>query len=215
MELSGGTIRIDNLDLSTLPRHHIRSRLNAIPQEPYFLAGTIRLNLDPYESSTDGALQAALEKVGLWDAIIALGGLDVDFEVESLSHGQRQFFCLARAILRPGKIVVLDEATSSVDRKTDELMQKIIREEFSSHTLIAVAHRLETIIDFDLIALLDHGALVEFGAPEELLKVGIDGTKTQFKKLYDIYSSTQKKEVMEDEAVETMDRSKDDGRGNE
>ena len=113
-------------------------------------------------------------------------------DVDSLSHGQRQLFCLARAILRKSKIVVLDEVTSSVDRKTDALMQKVIREEFEGCTIVAVAHRLETILDFDRIAVLDRGRLVECDAPKKLL-----ARESAFKRLYEVYSETR--EEVEDE----------------
>lgn len=185
IELSSGTMLIDDTDLSSIPRQEIRVRLNAISQDPYFIAGTIRLNLDPYSSSDDLALTSALQKVQLYDTIISNGGLDADLDVESLSHGQRQLFCLGRAMLRKSKIIVLDEATSSVDRKTDELMQQIIREQFKDHTIIAVAHRLETILDFDRIAVLDRGVLKECDAPRNLL-----AGKTAFRELYDIYASS-------------------------
>ena len=188
IETSSGTIVIDDIDLSTIPRQEIRTRLNAISQDPYFIAGTIRLNLDPYASRDDAALVAALKKVRLYDTVISNGGLDADLDIESLSHGQRQLFCLARAMLRKGKIVVLDEATSSVDRKTDELMQQIIREEFKDHTIIAVAHRLDTILDFDRIAVLDRGMLRECDTPSNLL-----AGKTAFRELYDVYSSSKER----------------------
>jgi ATP-binding cassette, subfamily C (CFTR/MRP), member 1 len=112
IELRQGTITIDGIDTSTLPREIIRQRLNAVPQDPYFLFGTVRLNLDPYERQPDSALITALTKIGLWDIIEAKGGLSIEMKSDLLSHGQRQLFCLARAILRPGKIVVLDEVTS-------------------------------------------------------------------------------------------------------
>jgi ATP-binding cassette subfamily C (CFTR/MRP) protein 1 len=186
IDVNSGNMFIDGIDLATLSRQDIRYRLNAISQESYFISGTIRLNLDPYNISSDEDIVDALQKVQLHEAIIAAGGLDADLDVDSLSHGQRQLFCLARAILRKGKIVVLDEATSSVDRKTDELMQQIIREEFKGHTIIAVAHRLETILDFDRIAVLDNGRLRECDTPANLL-----ARPSAFKELYDIYSSSK------------------------
>jgi ABC-type multidrug transport system fused ATPase/permease subunit len=186
LELNSGTILIDGLDLSTLPRNYIRTNLNAIPQDPYFIAGSIRLNVDPYSTSTDALIISTLRKVHLLNTITSNGGLDAELDPDMLSHGQRQLFCLARAILRKSKIVVLDEATSSVDRKTDELMQSIIREEFKGCTIIAVAHRLETILDFDRIAVLDRGRLVECEEPEKLL-----AQESAFKELYDVYSSSK------------------------
>lgn len=189
VELSSGTMLVDGLDLSSIPRHDIRARLNVIPQDPFFIAGTIRLNIDPYENSTDDSIISALRKVQLWDTITSNGGLDAELDPDSLSHGQRQLFCLARAILRKGKIVVLDEATSSVDRRTDELMQRIIREEFKNCTIIAIAHRLDTILDFDRIMVLDKGKVSECDTPESLLN-----NQSTFRKLYDLYSSSKVEE---------------------
>ncbi|KAE9374191.1 canalicular multispecific organic anion transporter 1 [Stipitochalara longipes BDJ] len=186
LELNSGSIFIDGIDLSTLPRHYVRKNLNAIPQDPYFVTGSIRLNLDPYSTSTDDLIMSALSKVHLLNTITLNGGLDSELDPDTLSHGQRQLFCLARAILRKSKIVVLDEATSSVDRETDKLMQKIIRQEFKDCTIIAVAHRLETILDFDRIAVLDRGQLIECGSPESLL-----AAESALKELYDVYSSSK------------------------
>jgi len=186
LELNSGTIFIDGLDVSTLPRHDVRTNLNAIPQDPYFVAGSIRLNLDPYSTSADTLIISALRKVKLLDTITANGGLDGELNPDTLSHGQRQLFCLARAILRKSKIVVLDEATSSVDRETDKLMQEIIRQEFKDCTIIAVAHRLETILDFDRIAVLDRGKLIECDSPKNLL-----AEDSSFKELYTVYSSSK------------------------
>jgi ATP-binding cassette subfamily C (CFTR/MRP) protein 1 len=170
LEITEGTLTIDGVDLSTVSRQTIRERLNAIPQDPIFIKGTIRANLDPLFRSSDLAIEDALKRVGLWNIINIAGGLDISREPETLlSQGQRQIFCLARAILNPSQIVILDEVTASVDMHTDELMQRIIREEFKGRTIIAVAHRLQTILDFDRIVVLDKGRLVECGKPQELL----------------------------------------------
>jgi ATP-binding cassette subfamily C (CFTR/MRP) protein 1 len=157
----------------------VRSRLNAIPQEPFFIRGNIRSNADPYQQHTDADIVTAIQKVNLWDLIHNKGGLDSTLDTEYFSHGQRQLFCLARAILRKSKVVILDEATSSVDTKSDELMQQIIRKEFKDCTIIAVAHRLDTILDFDKIALLSAGELKEFDTPQALL-----GGPSAFRELY-------------------------------
>ncbi|KAM3069136.1 hypothetical protein ACMFMG_010661 [Clarireedia jacksonii] len=174
------SIAIDGVDLSTLPRQTVRSRLNAVPQDPFFLRGSIRTNADPYKQHSDTAIITALEKVHLWNLILSKGGLEADLDTEFFSHGQKQLFCLARAILRKGKVVVLDEATSSVDPDTDKLMQKVIREEFAGCTIIAVAHRLNTILDFDRVVLLGKGEIMEIGSPDELLQ-----RHGAFRELYD------------------------------
>ncbi|MCJ1399110.1 hypothetical protein MMC11_002312 [Xylographa trunciseda] len=163
------SITIDGIDITTVPRQKIRSRLNAVPQEPFFIKGTIRSNADPYHQHTDAEIVTAIRKVYLWDIVTDKGGLDADLDTEFFSHGQRQLFCLARAILRRSKIVVLDEVTSSVDTASDALMQRIIREEFKECTVIAVAHRLDTILDFDKIVLLSAGELMEFDSPRALM----------------------------------------------
>lgn len=173
------TITIDGIDITKLPREIVRSRLNAIPQEPCFIRGTVRSNLDPHQIHSDTSIISALSKVHLWDLVESKGGLLVLLDAEFFSHGQRQLFCLARAILRRSRIVILDECTSSVDTKSDELMQSVIRTEFKNCTILAVAHRLDTILDFDRIALLSHGELREFDAPEALL-----GRDSAFRELY-------------------------------
>lgn len=166
---SDSSITVDGIDITTVPRQVVRERLNAIPQESFFITGNARRNADPYGLHTDAAIITAISKVHLWDLVKQKGGLDVELDAEFFSHGQRQLFCLARAILRKSKLVILDEATSSVDRKSDELMQEVIRKEFSDCTIIAVAHRLDTIMDFDRIALLGGGELIEFDTPQALL----------------------------------------------
>jgi ATP-binding cassette subfamily C (CFTR/MRP) protein 1 len=173
------SIKIDGIDITTLPRQLVRSRLNAIPQEPYFIRGTVRSNADPDHLHTDAAIIAAIQKVQLWELILSKGGLDTELDSDFFSHGQRQLFCLVRAILRESKVVILDEVTSSVDSKTDDLMQQVIRQEFADCTIIAVAHRLDTILDFDRIALLSKGELIEFDTPQALL-----GRPSAFRELY-------------------------------
>ncbi|KAF7856278.1 hypothetical protein EAF04_009806 [Stromatinia cepivora] len=166
----GSSILIDGIDISTLPRQTVRARLNAIPQDPFFLRSTIRTNADPYHLHPDTTIISALEKVQLWSLISSKGGLEAQLDTEFFSHGQRQLFCLARAILRGGRIIVLDEATSSVDSETDKLMQRVIREVFEGCTILAVAHRLDTIADFDRIILLGKGEVVETGTFAELMQ---------------------------------------------
>jgi ABC-type multidrug transport system fused ATPase/permease subunit len=169
IEITGGKIEIDGLDLATLPRETVRTRLTAIPQDPFVLSSSVRENADPSGSSKDEAIIESLKKVQLWSIIESRGGLDAQMKAQPLSHGQQQLFCLARAMLRESKILVLDEATSNMDAETDTLMQRIIRKEFSGHTIVTVAHRLNTIEDSDVVAVLDGGRLAEFGSPVELL----------------------------------------------
>ncbi|TVY47392.1 ABC transporter [Lachnellula occidentalis] len=169
IELHQGTILIDGIDVTMVPRETTRSRLNAIPQETFFLRGTFRENLDPSGIAEEASLVQALKRVNLESIIPITGSIDSDMDPEVLSHGQRQLFSLARAILRPAKIVVLDEATSSVDQETDDLMQGIIREVFEDCTLIAVAHRLNTIMDFDRVAVFEGGELMEYDSLANLL----------------------------------------------
>jgi ATP-binding cassette subfamily C (CFTR/MRP) protein 1 len=183
LEITEGSITIDGVDISKIPRMALRESLAVIPQEPVFLKGTIRQNLDFTDLERDDAIaEAALNKVGLWEIVTNAGGLDVPMEAESLlSHGQRQLFCLARAMLNPSKILIIDEATASVDLQTDKLMQQIISDHFTGCTVVAVAHRLQTIRHFDRIAVFENGRVVEYGKPDELLLE--EGSK--FKELWD------------------------------
>ena len=170
IEIDSGSIIIDGVDLRTIPREVIRTRITAIPQDPFVLSDSVRANSDTSGEASDDAIISALKKVQLWDAIQTRGGLDAQMKSQPLSQGQQQLFCLARAMLRKSKILILDEATSNVDSETDALMQQIIREVFAQNTIITVAHRLKTISDSDMVAVLHEGKLVEFGSPGELLQ---------------------------------------------
>ncbi|GAQ10891.1 hypothetical protein ALT_8212 [Aspergillus lentulus] len=180
VELSSGSIHIDGVDITKIPRQEIRSRINGVSQSPLLIKGTIRRNMDPEGSHSEKAIIEALKVVGLYTKIQEKGGLDTDISEVFLSQGQQQLFCLARAILRPGKVLVLDEATSNVDAKTDEIMQRVIREKFSTHTILAVAHKLETILDYDKVVVLDAGRVVESGDPCTLLST----ESSYFSRLY-------------------------------
>ncbi|EQB47303.1 ABC transporter [Colletotrichum gloeosporioides Cg-14] len=171
LPLSSGSIHIDGLSLDTLPLLELRLALIAITQDQFVLPGTVRQNIDPFAAASDESIASTLTRLGLWDAIQEKGGLDAEFAEEALSHGQRQLFFLARAVLRRevGKVVLLDEATSSVDAHTERMVKDIICEEFKEHTVIAVAHRLDTVADFDRVVVLDKGHIVEVGEPQSLL----------------------------------------------
>lgn len=175
MEIQQGSVHIDGVDISTIPREVVRNNLSVIPQEPVFLKGTVRENLNPWAISSipvsDSAAQHILEKVGLWEIVTTAGGLDKPMDADDLlSHGQRQLFCLARALLRPSRIVILDEPTASVDNDTEVKMMQLIDQYFAGCTVIAVAHRLKTIAAYDRIAVFEGGRIIEHGEPSELLK---------------------------------------------
>ncbi|CAL5409236.1 unnamed protein product [Camellia sinensis] len=173
VELERGRILIDGYDIAKFGLTDLRKVLGIIPQAPVLFSGTVRFNLDPFSEHNDADLWEALERAHLKD-VIRRNSLGLDAEVseagENFSVGQRQLLSLARALLRRSKILVLDEATAAVDVRTDALIQKTIREEFKSCTMLIIAHRLNTIIDCDRIILLDAGRVLEYATPEELLQ---------------------------------------------
>uniref|UniRef100_A0A093V8Q9 Multidrug resistance-associated protein 1 n=1 Tax=Talaromyces marneffei PM1 TaxID=1077442 RepID=A0A093V8Q9_TALMA len=175
LEVVSGRILLDGLDLASVNQETVRSRLNGLSQEPYFLTGSVRLNVDPYKAiNDDEPLIRVLEAVQLWKVFKDQGGLDAELKKESLSHGQRQLFCLARALLRPGKVVVLDEITSSVDQATDKVMQNIISQEFSGKTVLLITHRLHLIMDFDRVAVMADDVPT---VPNSVFKILLDQVK--------------------------------------
>ncbi|RXH98903.1 hypothetical protein DVH24_011228 [Malus domestica] len=172
VELERGRILIDDCDIAKFGLSDLRKVLGIIPQSPVLFSGTVRFNLDPFQEHNDADLWEALERAHLKDAI-RRNSLGLDAEVseagDNFSVGQRQLLSLSRAVLRRSKILVLDEATAAVDVRTDALIQKTIRQEFQSCTMLIIAHRLNTIIDCDRILLLDAGRVREFDTPERLL----------------------------------------------
>ncbi|XP_059668430.1 ABC transporter C family member 2-like [Cornus florida] len=173
VELERGRILIDGCDIAKFGLIDLRKCLGIIPQAPVLFSGSVRFNLDPFNEHNDADLWEALERAHLKE-VIRRNFLGLDAEVseagENFSVGQRQLLSLARALLRRSKILVLDEATAAVDVRTDALIQRTIREEFKSCTMLIIAHRLNTIIDCDRILLLDAGRVLEYDTPEELLR---------------------------------------------
>ncbi|KAG8518496.1 Multidrug resistance-associated protein 1, partial [Galemys pyrenaicus] len=172
VERSGGKIIIDGIDISTIGLHDLRGKLNIIPQDPVLFSGTLQMNLDPLEKYSDTELWEALEICHLKEFVISLPKKllhEVSEGGENLSIGQRQLVCLARALLRKTKILVLDEATASIDFETDNLVQSTIRREFSNCTVLTIAHRLHSVIDSDRVLVLDSGRIIEFETPQNLI----------------------------------------------
>ncbi|KXZ51207.1 hypothetical protein GPECTOR_13g694 [Gonium pectorale] len=173
VEPEGGCIRIDGVDISKLGLQHLRSKMSIIPQDPFMFSGTVRHNLDPFEQATDQQLWEAVEAVGLQPAISALEdklGAKVVDGGANFSLGQRQLFCLARAMLRRSRVLMLDEATASVDVDTDSHIQGALRSAFGDVTCLTIAHRLNTIMDADRVVVLEAGRVVENDAPARLLE---------------------------------------------
>ncbi|KAL4706567.1 hypothetical protein ACJJTC_015765 [Scirpophaga incertulas] len=175
VEAMSGRILIDGIDIATIGLHQLRSRITIIPQDPVLFAGTLRMNLDPFEAYTDEQIWQSLEHAHLKNFVKGLqAGLRYEIAEggENLSVGQRQLVCLSRALLRKTPLLVLDEATAAVDLETDELIRekKTIRSEFASCTVLTIAHRLNTIMDSTRVMVLDRGQLVEYAPPAQLLQ---------------------------------------------
>ncbi|KAG1733609.1 ABC protein [Suillus paluster] len=191
IELSSGSITIDGVDISTIGLKDLRSKISVIPQDPLLFSGTIRSNLDPFSQYNDAELWDALHRSylvdsdiesnqsissdGIRDGRTSTGRHDLDSTIESeganLSVGERSLLSLARALVKDCKVVVLDEATASVDLDTDSKIQHTIQTEFKNNTLLCIAHRLRTIISYDRILVLDAGLVVEIDTPSNLFKL--------------------------------------------
>jgi ABC-type multidrug transport system fused ATPase/permease subunit len=172
-------IFIDDIPMQKINRPALRQQILALPQEAVFLPDgtTFATNLDPLNISNNDDCHSALLAVGLWDLVLEKGGLPAEMSAGTLSAGQRQLLSLARVILRRrhrasqganGGILLLDEVSSSVDQATERVMQEIIRTEFQGYTVVAVSHRLDMIMDFDRVVVMDQGSVVEIGVPRLL-----------------------------------------------
>ncbi|KAF9354827.1 hypothetical protein BGX34_010786 [Mortierella sp. NVP85] len=172
VDLDTGKVVMDGIETGSIGTADLRSKIAIIPQDPVVFQGTVRYNLDPLGRHTDQELWQALETSDMRSYVQQQeGGLEapISAQGENLSVGQRQLICLSRALLAKSKVVVLDEATASVDLATDSLIQKAIREDFAGSTVITIAHRLNTVIDYDRILLMEHGEVAEYDTPRALL----------------------------------------------
>ncbi|KAG1670802.1 Multidrug resistance-associated protein 1 [Nymphon striatum] len=173
IEATSGDIILDTVNISKIGLHDLRSRLTIIPQDPILFTGNLRFNLDPLKEHTDDEIWHALELSHLKNFVLSLDGC-LDSTVSegggNISVGQRQLVCLARALLRQTKVLILDEATAAVDLQTDDFIQETIRKQFHDCTIITIAHRLNTIMDSSRILVLSDGEIVESNTPSALLE---------------------------------------------
>ncbi|XP_072313056.1 ATP-binding cassette sub-family C member 3 isoform X2 [Eucyclogobius newberryi] len=172
LEAAGGEITIDDVKISEIGLHDLRSKLTIIPQEPVLFSGTLRMNLDPFDRYSDEEVWSSLEHAHLHKFVSnqpAQLQLECAEGGENLSVGQRQLVCLARALLRKTRILILDEATAAIDLETDDLIQSTIRTQFEECTVFTIAHRLNTIMDYTRVLVLDKGRIAEFDTPPGLL----------------------------------------------
>nr|XP_046262443.1 ATP-binding cassette sub-family C member 5 isoform X2 [Scatophagus argus] len=172
VELSRGSIIIDGINIAQIGLHDLRSKLAIIPQEPVLFIGTVRTNLDPWDQFSDSQIWEALEKTHIKEMVSQLPHSihsEVTENGENFSVGERQLLCVARALLRNSKILILDEATAAIDTETDRLIQETIRCAFGSCTTLIIAHRLNTVMSCSRVMVLDNGQILEFDSPAALL----------------------------------------------
>ncbi|KAK7997810.1 hypothetical protein PG989_005850 [Apiospora arundinis] len=180
IDIRKGSIELDGVDISSLQQNELRSCVNVIPQDPFLMPGTIRRNIDPLDAVSDEAkITRSLDRVGLSKLVQEQGGLDKEIDVKSWSAGQQQLLCIARAMLKECKLLVLDEAMSSMDSGTESVMQEVIDTDFRECTVLAITHRLRYISHYDVVGLLSEGKLVEIGEPATLM-----AGETRFAELY-------------------------------
>uniref|UniRef100_K7FZT5 ATP binding cassette subfamily C member 3 n=1 Tax=Pelodiscus sinensis TaxID=13735 RepID=K7FZT5_PELSI len=172
LEAAKGEIKIDGVRISEIGLHDLRSKITIIPQDPVLFSGTLRMNLDPFNKYSEDDIWRALELSHL-KKFVSSQSATLNYECseggENLSVGQRQLVCLARALLRKTRILVLDEATAAIDLETDDLIQMTIKTQFEDCTVLTIAHRLNTIMDYTRILVLDKGTIAEFDTPSNLI----------------------------------------------
>ena len=186
LEATEGKIMIDDVDISSVGLDKLRNNLTIIPQDPALMEGTLRYNIDPLDRSSDNDIINIMEKIG-FDYIVKRNNDGLNQEIaeggSNLSVGEKQLICITRAILRKSKIIIMDEATASIDYKTEEMIQKAIADLLNDSTFITIAHRIKTIINYDKILTLDDGRVVDFDSPKNLLN-----DKTTL--FYELYSKS-------------------------
>ena len=172
LEATEGKILIDDIDISTIGLDMLRNNLTIIPQDPALMEGSLRYNIDPLEKSDDNEILRVMQKIG-FDYIVKRNKDGLNQEIaeggSNLSVGEKQLICITRAILRKSKIIIMDEATASIDYKTEEIIQKAISELLNDSTFITIAHRIKTILGYDRILTLDNGQIVDYDTPKNLL----------------------------------------------
>ncbi|GAM21060.1 hypothetical protein SAMD00019534_042350, partial [Acytostelium subglobosum LB1] len=184
-----GAIYIDGVDITKIGLDDLRGKLCVIPQDPFIFSGTVRMNIDPFNEHTDLDLWQALEKVNMKHVVESMPmKLDGTLEEggDGFSVGQKQLLCLVRALLNKSPVILMDEATASLDYATDALIKRVIETNFKDRTVLTIAHRLDTIIDSDLIVVVDRGQVVEYDSPNNLLNLQPD---SRFKQLVNAQSN--------------------------
>ena len=161
---------IDNIDINQLDLITLRKNISIIPQEPTLIEGSLRYNIDPYNNYQDSEINTLINELSLENF---MKGKNLEYKIEengnNLSVGERQLVCIIRALLRKNKIIIMDEATSSIDYKTENIIQNAIDKVMNNCTVITIAHRIKTIINYDKIMVMSNGEIAEFDSPKNLL----------------------------------------------